>query len=182
MSSTIRDDTFTANVTISRYPFLLFLLNYIVYIYIHIVFFIDIYIVCTLNALHRVSMFRWRWGFVFSTGLGDGGQFKNKTEYSTLTRFSYCQCRLRSVFGSVLKEFGWKDLVIIYDVDDVHSNELGMTLNEGLTQEGYMPIVIKYCECSSQKIQSILQDASKHARGRKTEKVHSFTHSITHSQ
>ena len=30
-------------------------------------------------------------------GLGDSGRFKNKADFQTLTRFSYCQCRLRKV-------------------------------------------------------------------------------------
>ena len=57
-------------------------------------------------------------------GLGDGGEFKNKTDYPTMTRFAYCQCRLRKVFGSVFKHFEWTDIVIIYDADDSYRSGL----------------------------------------------------------
>ena len=36
--------------------------------------------------------------------MGDSGVFKNKTDFQTLTRFSYCQCRLRKVGETILNQ------------------------------------------------------------------------------
>jgi len=53
------------------------------------------------------------------------GVFGDKTEYPTLTRLSYCQCRLTLVFDSICKRFGWRHLAIVYDKTDLFSFTVG---------------------------------------------------------
>ncbi|XP_026685433.1 atrial natriuretic peptide receptor 3-like [Diaphorina citri] len=47
----------------------------------------------------------------------NSGIFKDKSEYPTLTRMSYCQCRLKIVFSSIFNEFGWKHVWAETSVD-----------------------------------------------------------------
>lgn len=56
--------------------------------------------------------------------------FKDKTKYPTLTRMSYCQCRLKLVFASVFKEFNWKHVALLIDRSDLFS----LTVGEMLTK------------------------------------------------
>lgn len=51
--------------------------------------------------------------------------FGDKTEYPTLTRLSYCQCRLKLVFDAICKKFHWKHLAVIYDKMDLFSFTVG---------------------------------------------------------
>ncbi|ESO97952.1 hypothetical protein LOTGIDRAFT_153062 [Lottia gigantea] len=115
-------------------------------------------------ALDGVARLAGFWNIPIVTGLGDGGMFKNKTDYPTLTRFSYCQCRMRKVFGSVFKQFNWTDIVVIYDVNDGHTDILGNTLKEGLQKGGIFPFMIPYYGKENNNFSSILQEASVHAR------------------
>ncbi|KAK7455318.1 hypothetical protein BaRGS_00039512, partial [Batillaria attramentaria] len=115
-------------------------------------------------SLHGVGRMAAYWNIPIVTGLGDGGEFKNKTDFPTLTRFAYCQCRLRKVFGSVFRHFGWSDLVVIYDMDDIHSDVLGNTLKVGLRKGGYYPYMIQFYESRRGEIENILLDASRKAR------------------
>ena len=54
------------------------------------------------------------------------GIFKDKTQYATLTRMSYCQCRLRLVFSSIFKQFNWRHVGLIVDRSDLFSLTVGM--------------------------------------------------------
>ena len=102
---------------------------------------------------------------IFYTGLGDGGIFKNKTDYPTLTRLAYCQCRLRKVFGSVFEEFGWIDIAIIYDVHDVHSDVLGSTLKAGLQKQNIFPKMFPYYGRENHDFAGILNVVKQVSRG-----------------
>ncbi|CAH0381336.1 unnamed protein product [Bemisia tabaci] len=53
------------------------------------------------------------------------GIFKDKTDYPTLTRMSYCQCRLKLVFLSIFKQFGWTHVALILDRSDLFSLTVG---------------------------------------------------------
>jgi len=53
------------------------------------------------------------------------GVFGDKTEYATLTRLSYCQCRLKLVFDAICKKYGWKHLAVVYDKMDLFSFTVG---------------------------------------------------------
>ena len=97
--------------------------------------------------------------------MGDSGRFKDKTDFPTMTRMAYCQCRLRRVFGSVFQQFNWTDISLIMDRDDDHALILGETLDVGLQKGGYLPYVYKYYGLSNPNFASILQDASKYSRG-----------------
>ena len=100
-------------------------------------------------------------------GVGDSGRFKDKTDYMTMTRIAYCQCRLRKVFGSVFQQFSWTDIALIVDRDDVHGAILGETLQVGLQKGGIFPYVIKYYGQRNISLQNMLEEASRYARGTK---------------
>lgn len=53
------------------------------------------------------------------------GMFKDKSKYPTLTRMSYCQCRLKLVFASIFREFGWKHVALLLDRSDLFSLTVG---------------------------------------------------------
>lgn len=53
------------------------------------------------------------------------GIFKDKSEYPTLTRMSYCQCRLKLVFLSIFKKFNWTHVALIQDRSDLFSLTVG---------------------------------------------------------
>ncbi|CAG2058191.1 unnamed protein product [Timema podura] len=53
--------------------------------------------------------------------LKERGIFKDKTEYATLTRMSYCQCRLKLVFSSIFNQFGWRHVALLLDRSDLFS-------------------------------------------------------------
>nr|CAD7409147.1 unnamed protein product [Timema poppensis] len=53
------------------------------------------------------------------------GIFKDKTEYATLTRMSYCQCRLKLVFSSIFNQFGWRHVALLLDRSDLFSLTVG---------------------------------------------------------
>nr|CAD7201469.1 unnamed protein product [Timema douglasi] len=55
----------------------------------------------------------------------NGGIFKDKTEYATLTRMSYCQCRLKLVFSSIFNQFGWRHVALLLDRSDLFSLTVG---------------------------------------------------------
>jgi atrial natriuretic peptide receptor A len=57
------------------------------------------------------------------------GIFKDKTQYATLTRMSYCQCRLRLVFSSIFKQFNWRHIGLIVDRSDLFSLTVGKLLS-----------------------------------------------------
>ncbi|XP_041366765.1 atrial natriuretic peptide receptor 1-like [Gigantopelta aegis] len=118
---------------------------------------------CT-YALDGVARLAGFWNIPIITGLGDSGRFKNKTDFPTMTRFAYCQCRLRKVFGSVFRRFRWTNIVVIYDVNDAHSDVLGETLREGLHLGGYVPYMLQYYSTQGTNKHKLLKLAAANAR------------------
>ena len=118
-------------------------------------------VLCTYN-LSRVAVHLSR----VCTGVGDSGRFKDKTDFPTMTRMAYCQCRLRKVFGSVFQQFNWTDITLIMDRDDDHSLILGETLDVGLQRGGYLPQVQKYYGLSHPDFADILIEASRYSRSK----------------
>lgn len=53
------------------------------------------------------------------------GMFKDKSKYPTLTRMSYCQCRLKLVFASIFRQFRWKHVALLLDRSDLFSLTVG---------------------------------------------------------
>ena len=101
----------------------------------------------------------------YVVGVGDSRRFEDKSDYQTLTRTSYCQCRMRMVFDSVLDEFHWTDIAIIIDRDHLHSTVLGETLDDGFRTRTRFPYVITYYSTSNPDFRKLLHEASNHARG-----------------
>ncbi|KAK2153540.1 hypothetical protein LSH36_293g01000 [Paralvinella palmiformis] len=118
---------------------------------------------CTL-ALDPVARLAGYWNIPILTGLGDSGRFKNKAHFQTLTRFSYCQCRLRKVFGTIFSYFHWTDITVIMDRDHEHSLILGETLDVGLQKGGYKPNIVKFYSQNDPDYEDILRDASEISR------------------
>ena len=87
-------------------------------------------------------------------------------DFPTLTRLAYCQCRLRKVFGSVLKEYGWVNITLIRDRHELHGDVLGTTLDVGLQKGGYLPNVIAYYGKENPDFKRILRSASEKSRGK----------------
>ncbi|XP_070154306.1 atrial natriuretic peptide receptor 1 isoform X4 [Polyergus mexicanus] len=93
------------------------------------------------------------------------GIFKDKSKYPTLTRMSYCQCRLRLVFSSVFKEFGWSHVALILDRSDLFSLTVGKNLEYGLRKEGLLKFVRDLDGNSEDESYHLyLRDASMYAR------------------
>lgn len=95
------------------------------------------------------------------------GIFKDKSKYPTLTRMSYCQCRLRLVFSSIFKEFGWSHVALILDRSDLFSWTVGKNLEYGLRKEGLLKFVRELDGNSEDESYHLyLRDASMYARGK----------------
>ncbi|XP_046602850.1 atrial natriuretic peptide receptor 1 [Neodiprion virginianus] len=93
------------------------------------------------------------------------GIFKDKSKYPTLTRMSYCQCRLRLVFSSIFKEFGWSHVALILDRSDLFSLTVGKNLEYGLRKEGLLKFVRELDGNSDEEPYHLyLRDASMYAR------------------
>ncbi|XP_017785095.1 PREDICTED: atrial natriuretic peptide receptor 1 [Nicrophorus vespilloides] len=93
------------------------------------------------------------------------GIFKNKSKfYPTLTRLSYCQCRLKLVFASVFKQFGWKHIALILDRSDLFSLTVGKNLEHGLKREGLLAFVRELDGNDEEMYDNYLKDASRYAR------------------
>ncbi|XP_055899976.1 atrial natriuretic peptide receptor 1-like [Biomphalaria glabrata] len=117
------------------------------------------------NALDHVARLAAYWNIPIVTGLGENGIFNNKTTYPTLTRFAYCQCRIRSVFANTFTLFKWTNIALIYDHSDGPSDILGTTLKDGLPTSKYYPEVIGfYSEDKSYDAGKLLQEAAKNSR------------------
>lgn len=100
------------------------------------------------------------------------GIFKDKSKYPTLTRMSYCQCRLRSVFSSIFKEFGWSHVALILDRSDLFSWTVGKNLEYGLRKKGLLKFVRELDGNSEDESYHLyLRDASMYARGKCRVKV-----------
>ncbi|XP_011301203.1 atrial natriuretic peptide receptor 1 [Fopius arisanus] len=93
------------------------------------------------------------------------GIFKDKSKYPTLTRMSYCQCRLRMVFASIFKEFGWSHVALILDRSDLFSLTVGKNLEYGLRKDGLLKFVRELDGNSEDDSHHLyLRDASMYAR------------------
>ncbi|XP_050297580.1 atrial natriuretic peptide receptor 1 isoform X1 [Anthonomus grandis grandis] len=92
------------------------------------------------------------------------GILKDKSKYPTLTRMSYCQCRLKKVFASILKQFRWKHIALILDRSDLFSLTVGKNLEHGLKKEGLLSFVRELDGNENDSIDNYLRDASMYAR------------------
>ncbi|XP_024887866.1 atrial natriuretic peptide receptor 1 isoform X2 [Temnothorax curvispinosus] len=116
-------------------------------------------------ALEPVARLAAYWNSPIITGMGDQGIFKDKSKYPTLTRMSYCQCRLRLVFASVFKEFGWSHVALILDRSDLFSLTVGKNLEYGLRKNGLLKFVRELDGNSEDESYHLyLRDASMYAR------------------
>ncbi|XP_039314266.1 atrial natriuretic peptide receptor 1 isoform X2 [Solenopsis invicta] len=116
-------------------------------------------------ALEPVARLAAYWNTPIITGMGDQGIFKDKSKYPTLTRMSYCQCRLRLVFASVFKEFGWSHVALILDRSDLFSLTVGKNLEYGLRKDGLLKFVRELDGNSEDESYHLyLRDASMYAR------------------
>ncbi|XP_020289738.1 atrial natriuretic peptide receptor 1 isoform X2 [Pseudomyrmex gracilis] len=116
-------------------------------------------------ALEPVAQLAAYWNSPIITGMGDQGIFKDKSKYPTLTRMSYCQCRLRLVFASVFKEFGWSHVALILDRSDLFSLTVGKNLEYGLRKDGLLKFVRELDGNSENESYDLyLRDASMYAR------------------
>ncbi|ELT92328.1 hypothetical protein CAPTEDRAFT_22212, partial [Capitella teleta] len=124
------------------------------------------------DALDPVGRLASYWNVPVITGssilrhrsVGDAGRFKFKENFPTLTRLAYCQCRLRKVFGSILRQFNWTDLSLIYDTNDDYPRSLGDTLVTGLGLGGFEPVVIKFSGNSNVTFEREILEAKKYSR------------------
>ena len=79
---------------------------------------------------------------------------------------SYCQCRLKLVFSSIFKEFGWSHVALILDRSDLFSLTVGKNLEYGLRKEGLLKFVKELDGNSDEEpYHYYLRDASMYARG-----------------
>lgn len=79
---------------------------------------------------------------------------------------SYCQCRLKLVFSSIFKEFGWSHVALILDRSDLFSLTVGKNLEYGLRKEGLLKFVRELDGNSDDEpYHFYLRDASMYARG-----------------
>ncbi|XP_060517120.1 atrial natriuretic peptide receptor 1 [Cylas formicarius] len=92
------------------------------------------------------------------------GILKDKSKYPTLTRMSYCQCRLKKVFSSIFKQFGWNHVALILDRSDLFSLTVGKNLEHGLKKEGLLSFVKELDGNDNDSIDNYLRDASMYAR------------------
>lgn len=80
---------------------------------------------------------------------------------------SYCQCRLRLVFSSIFKEFGWSHVALILDRSDLFSWTVGKNLEYGLRKEGLLKFVRELDgNFEDESYHFYLRDASMYARGK----------------
>ncbi|TGZ50130.1 Guanylate cyclase [Temnothorax longispinosus] len=116
---------------------------------------------CAVADLFNDRIFRANVSFTFFSK----GIFKDKSKYPTLTRMSYCQCRLRLVFASVFKEFGWSHVALILDRSDLFSLTVGKNLEYGLRKNGLLKFVRELDGNSEDESYHLyLRDASMYAR------------------
>ncbi|XP_002006469.3 atrial natriuretic peptide receptor 1 isoform X2 [Drosophila mojavensis] len=92
------------------------------------------------------------------------GMFKDKSKYPTLTRMSYCQCRLKLVFASVFRQFNWKHVALLVDRSELFSLTVGKNLEYGLRQEGLLSFVRELNGNEEEIYENYLRDASMYAR------------------
>ncbi|KMY95374.1 uncharacterized protein Dsimw501_GD25238, isoform B [Drosophila simulans] len=92
------------------------------------------------------------------------GMFKDKSKYPTLTRMSYCQCRLILVFASVIRQFNWNHVALLVDRSELFSWTVGKNLEYGLRQEGLLSFVKELNGNEEEVYENYLKDASMYAR------------------
>ncbi|XP_052866274.1 atrial natriuretic peptide receptor 1 [Anopheles cruzii] len=92
------------------------------------------------------------------------GIFKDKSRYQTLTRMSYCQCRLKLVFSSIFRQFGWRHIALIIDRSDLFSLTVGKNLEYGLKDEELLKFTRELDGNDEEDLISYLKDASMYAR------------------
>uniref|UniRef100_A0A182P368 Guanylate cyclase n=1 Tax=Anopheles epiroticus TaxID=199890 RepID=A0A182P368_9DIPT len=115
-------------------------------------------------ALEPVAQLADYWNTPIITGMGDQGMFKDKSRYQTLTRMSYCQCRLKLVFSSIFRQFGWRHIALIIDRSDLFSLTVGKNLEYGLKDEELLKFVRELDGNDEEDIDAYLKDASMYAR------------------
>ncbi|XP_046661172.1 atrial natriuretic peptide receptor 1 isoform X2 [Homalodisca vitripennis] len=82
----------------------------------------------------------------------------------TLTRMSYCQCRLKLVFSSIFKQFSWNHVALLLDRSDLFSLTVGKHLEIGLRRAGTLSFVRELDGNEEDNCQAYLRDASMYAR------------------
>ncbi|XP_026320713.1 atrial natriuretic peptide receptor 1-like [Hyposmocoma kahamanoa] len=90
--------------------------------------------------------------------------FNDKGKYPTLTRMSYCQCRLPTVFTSVFERFGWAHVALLLDKSDLFSLTVGKSLEWGLRKKGFLKAVRELDGNERESCEALLQDVSMYAR------------------
>ncbi|CAH0713160.1 unnamed protein product, partial [Brenthis ino] len=90
--------------------------------------------------------------------------FNDKGKYPTLTRMSYCQCRLPRVFTSVFERFGWAHVALLLDKSDLFSLTVGKSLEWGLRKEGVLKAVRELDGNERESCEALLKDVSMYAR------------------
>ena len=65
----------------------------------------------------------------------------------------------------MFKKFGWKDISLVMDRDDVHGLILGETLDVGLQRGNLYPNVIKFYGEQNPDLKALLKSASDYSRG-----------------
>ncbi|XP_068620544.1 atrial natriuretic peptide receptor 1 [Battus philenor] len=90
--------------------------------------------------------------------------FNDKGKYPTLTRMSYCQCRLPRVFTSVFDRFGWAHVALLLDKSDLFSLTVGKSLEWGLRKEGVLKAVRELDGNEKESCEALLRDVSMYAR------------------
>ncbi|XP_046970179.1 atrial natriuretic peptide receptor 1 [Vanessa cardui] len=90
--------------------------------------------------------------------------FNDKGKYPTLTRMSYCQCRLPRVFTSVFERFGWTHVALLLDKSDLFSLTVGKSLEWGLRKEGVLKAVRELDGNERESCEALLKDVSMYAR------------------
>lgn len=99
---------------------------------------------------------------------------------------SYCQCRLKLVFASIFRQFGYRHVALLLDRSDLFSltvgqylwlacplieslirlsTSTGKNLEYGLRQEGVLSFVRELDGNDEEAYESYLKDASLYARG-----------------
>ncbi|XP_063540737.1 atrial natriuretic peptide receptor 1 [Cydia strobilella] len=113
-----------------------------------------------LSRMHRLRNLK--------TGTKPQTLFNDKGKYPTLTRMSYCQCRLPRVFTSVFDRFGWTHVALLLDKSDLFSLTVGKSLEWGLRKEGVLKAVRELDgneqERQRELCEALLRDVSMYAR------------------
>lgn len=78
---------------------------------------------------------------------------------------SYCQCRLKLVFSSIFRQFGWRHIALILDRSDLFSLTVGKNLEYGLKEEDLLTCVRDLDGNDEEDLDNYLRDASMYARG-----------------